>query len=377
MSQQVDEQLRADLARASNAIVKCGAHIVAFQPSTLPEDRIEDRNVVEEWELASGTWKFIGVFDGHEAVDFVAETLPGMVKAQLRTLPSPSESAIEKTLVDCISEVDERIKADFLDFFPGGLAQISALNDDEIKEIIRDPSSETGNSHVQLMRARTGTTVLVALISPSRSLYVASLGDSDAVLGTQNPIEGQSVKILSAYHNCRNDAEADRVRAEHLGETECIHDCRTLGLITLTRAIGDMPFKLPALYTQRVLALATPPFHPNYQFNALIARNLTPPYLSNQADVVHVSLDQPTVLILATDGLIGLYSKSTKVKTTVDAAPLWLATINCARKGSSNLALDLLWNALGGDGEANLYSSMVRQQFGRRVDDTTIIVLPL
>lgn len=117
---------------------------------------------------------------GHEAVDFVVETLPGMVKAQLRTLPSPSESAIEKTLVDCISEVDERIKADFLDFFPGGLAQISALNDDEIKEIIRDPSSETGNSHVQLMRARTGTTVLVALISPSRTLYVASLGDSDA-----------------------------------------------------------------------------------------------------------------------------------------------------------------------------------------------------
>ncbi len=64
MSQQVDEQLRADLARASNATVKCGAHIVAFQPSTLPEDLIEDRNVVEEWELASGTWKFIGIFDG-------------------------------------------------------------------------------------------------------------------------------------------------------------------------------------------------------------------------------------------------------------------------------------------------------------------------
>ncbi len=59
------------------------------------------------------------------------------------------------------------------------------------------------------------------------------------VLGTQNPIEGQSVKILSAYHNCRNGAEADRVRAEHLGETECIHNCRMLGLITLTR--GEPP----------------------------------------------------------------------------------------------------------------------------------------
>ncbi|KAK0469233.1 protein serine threonine phosphatase 2C [Desarmillaria tabescens] len=382
MSQQVDEQLRTDLARVSNATVKCGAHIVAFQPSTRLQDRIEDRHVVEEWELASGTWKFISVFDGHgaghETVDFVAETLPGKVKASLQTLPSPSESAIEKILVDCISDIDERIKTDFLDFFPGGLAQISALNDYEIKEIITDPSSETGNSYVQLMRARTGTTALVALISPSKSLFVASLGDCDAILGTLDSIGRQSVKILSAYHNCRNDAEADRVRAEHPGETECIYEYRTLGLITLTRAIGDMPFKLPVIYARRVLALATPPFHPNYKIDALMARNLTPPYLSNQADVVHVSVDQPSVLILSTDGLINLYSRSSQVKNTADAAPLWFAAINRARQDSSNLALDLLWNVLGGDGEANLYSLMMQQQFNsRRVDDTTIIILPL
>ncbi|KAK0205279.1 hypothetical protein DFS33DRAFT_1383174 [Desarmillaria ectypa] len=139
MPQHVDEQLRADLARVSNATVKYGTHIVAFQPFTRPKDYIEDGHVVEEiGELASGTRKFIGVFDGHgaghEAVNFVAETLPSMFKASLQTL------------ADCISDVDERVKADFLDFFPSRLAQISALNDDEIKEIITDPSSETVNS---------------------------------------------------------------------------------------------------------------------------------------------------------------------------------------------------------------------------------------
>ena len=58
------EQLRSELAHVSVATVMCGAHTVAFQPSCHPEYRIEDRHLVEDWELANGTWKFIGVFDG-------------------------------------------------------------------------------------------------------------------------------------------------------------------------------------------------------------------------------------------------------------------------------------------------------------------------
>jgi hypothetical protein len=44
--------------------------------------------------------------------------------------------------------------------------------------IIKDP--ETENSYMQIFRARTGTTALIALIDPSRSLHVASLGDCEA-----------------------------------------------------------------------------------------------------------------------------------------------------------------------------------------------------
>ena len=54
------EQIRSELARVSVATVLRGAYTVAFQPSCRPEDR----HLVEDWELANGTWKFVGVFDG-------------------------------------------------------------------------------------------------------------------------------------------------------------------------------------------------------------------------------------------------------------------------------------------------------------------------
>lgn len=200
------EQIQSDLARVSVAKVMSGAHTVTFQPSRRPEDRIEDRHLVEDWELANGTWKFVGVFDGarvarvynfwhdadpdselghgagHEAVDFVVEALPGMIKASIESAfgatKAITDSTIEEILVQCISGIDDRIKADFVNFFPGGISQISKLTDDEIKNTIADP--ETGNSYVQIMRARTGTTALVALIDPLKSLHVASLGDCEA-----------------------------------------------------------------------------------------------------------------------------------------------------------------------------------------------------
>ena len=55
--------------------------------------------------------------------------------------------------------------------------------------------------------------------------------------------------------------------------------------VYLLVAIGDTLFKLPPIYTERVFALATPPFHENYKVSQPLAKNLTPPYLSNRAEV--------------------------------------------------------------------------------------------
>ena len=106
-----------------------------------------------------------------------------MIKASLESAADTPDtilepSMIEDILVKSISDIDDRIKADFVNFFPSGLKQISKLSDDEIKSIIKDP--ETEYSSVQILRARTGTTALIALVDPSKSLHVASLGDCEA-----------------------------------------------------------------------------------------------------------------------------------------------------------------------------------------------------
>jgi pyruvate dehydrogenase phosphatase len=106
-----------------------------------------------------------------------------MIEASLKSaIDTPDTnfgpSMIEEILVKCISDIDDRIKADLVNFFPSGLEQISELSDDEIKSIIKDP--ETEYSYVQILRARTGTTTLITLVDPSRSLHVASLGDCEA-----------------------------------------------------------------------------------------------------------------------------------------------------------------------------------------------------
>ena len=55
-------QLRSELAQIAIETVAFGAHTVTFQPRT--QHPIEDRHLVEDWELSNGTWKFIGIFDG-------------------------------------------------------------------------------------------------------------------------------------------------------------------------------------------------------------------------------------------------------------------------------------------------------------------------
>ena len=137
---------------------------------------------------------------------------------------------------------------------------------------------------------------------------------------------------------------------------------------------------MPPIYTERVLALATPPFHKNYNVSKLLARNLTPPYLSNRAEVEHIDLaslgpSAMPVLILCSDGLVDLYSRHSKVEDMAQAVQSWITALACV--GSDNLALDLLWDALGGDVGVEVSSKIVRGMSNKRVDDTTVVVLQL
>ena len=81
------------------------------------------------------------------------------------------------------------------------------------------------------------------------------------------------------------------------------------------------------------------------------------------------------MLVLCSDGLIDLYSRRSKIKDIAQAVQLWITMLT--HEGRDNLALDLLWDALGGDDGAEVSSKIVRGTSNKWVDDTTVVVLQL
>ncbi|KAJ7720942.1 phosphatase 2C-like domain-containing protein [Mycena metata] len=355
----MDKNLYNRFSKASSPNIICDAHVLTFQPAETPN---EDRFFAEDWLLPDGRWKMLAIFDGHgagtEAVDFVLEVLPREIKSALNVIildtsnknTSLSNGLVEVVLTKCIRDVDLRIQSDFTALFPG---DIDDLSEETISRAIKDPESSEGHSRVEVLRARMGTTALVALIDPKNVIHVASLGDCDAVLAIMEDAVWKT-QTLSARHNCANPQEVARIRTEHPGEPDCVHidTLRTLGLIAVTRALGDTLFKLPRVYTERVAPLSLPPIHPNYDLKGLAARNLTPPYLSNAAEVSHITVPQLAndagaprrLLILASDGLMNILSWSKNVRELPEAAVLWSAA--AVSGGPKNMAVNVLWDAL-------------------------------
>ncbi|KAH8834830.1 protein serine/threonine phosphatase 2C [Flagelloscypha sp. PMI_526] len=372
--------LRLQLARASKADTLNGVHSVSFQPRTK-----EDRSVSAVWNLANGSWRFLSVFDGHGAgvdcVDNVKDLLPLRIQSRLTkavgsSIDDLAVSVLHKILVESISCLDDELKAGVTELFYGGETQLEELTDEAIREIVNDP--QTGQGIPEIMRARTGTTALVALLSPNRQLVVASLGDCDCGIAMQNKAtKDWTMTMLSSSHNTSNTLEWKRILAEHPGEGNAINleNHRVLGLIMVTRALGDMMFKLPNIWTQRVLACSEPPMHPGMGVDILPSRNITPLYLSNIAEVPHIDLSGPdgenkSVLFLASDGLANLFIQEGR-EESVDE--LFGECIMQANMNSDNLALDLLWHAIGSQ---DLVVEMLETGAARgrsRIDDTTII----
>lgn len=137
-----------------------------------------------------------------------------------------------------------------------------------------------------------------------------------------------------------------------------------------------MPFKLPYIYTERVFALATPPFHPNYGYEALSNRMKTPPYLSTTSDIFHVRANTTTTrLILASDGLMDIVARTRKSQSITEALKSWNNGRSATFEKGTNLATDLLFDLLDGQKEDGYFPKFFMPMPGRRVDDTTTLVL--
>ncbi|KAJ7130415.1 hypothetical protein C8R44DRAFT_872222 [Mycena epipterygia] len=211
---------------------------------------------------------------------FFLATLPTAIKSALSSLRDEefSDARLEVLLKQCIHDADMRIETDFAGLFPGPgeMDDFSRKNiSEDIRERLREglrQAMRDPDSRVEFLRARTGTTAVVALIDPKKSIHVASSGTATQV-----------------------------------------NALITHGGVFADFSLGDTLFKLSAIYTE-----------------GLAARNKTPPYLSNIVEVVHLALPQPDTpvsesqLILASDGLFNIMSmsKTKGVRQLSDAAPL-------------------------------------------------------
>jgi len=373
--------LSQELARQARPESFSDTDCVSFQPCPLPSAANQDRYVVEDWPMHTGTWAFRAVFDGHaghETVDFACEQLPAIVRNNLAACLSHPDvdplSNVPDVLRQSIASFDELIAADLLHLFPDPQA-LNRFSDSDLRSIINDK----GRNSAAIYRCMSGSTVLLSLLDPARShLWVATLGDSQAVLGYKLADGSLRTKLLSSFHNGYEKAEVNRIREEHPGESECILDDRVLGAIAVTRAVGDFIFKLPRDYADRVFKNTELGFNLSSRPEEFLKRNLTPPYLSNRAHVVHVDLSSLQAtdahMIMCSDGLLDIYDD--KGFDLDDMIPVWsdIVVSGKQRDAKQNLALLLLRESIGGQDLEKISQTMTVDLGFRWMDDTTILV---
>ena len=163
-----------------------------------------------------------------------------MVQSAIETLPSEawndpysSNDAISRCLARAIQSLDDSLRAEFLGLFPGGVEEISAMDEVDIKRRINDAPM----NYAKMMRYGRGSTALVVL-QVGRDVWTANLGDCEAVIGFKP--EGGSrweTEIISGGpHNGRtNPEEKAKVMADHPLELDVMKGDRVLGLIAVTR----------------------------------------------------------------------------------------------------------------------------------------------
>uniref|UniRef100_A0A1A7WSE1 Putative pyruvate dehydrogenase phosphatase isoenzyme 2 n=3 Tax=Iconisemion striatum TaxID=60296 RepID=A0A1A7WSE1_9TELE len=155
--------------------------------------------------------------------------------------------------------------------------------------------------------AFAGCTACVAHVGVN-GIHLANAGDCRAVLGVQNEDGSWSALPLSRDHNSQNQAEVERIKAQHPPSERdtVITDDRLLGVLMPLRAFGDVRFKWSCELQQSVLDSLESGVDLDslnlYQYTP--PNYLTPPYLDVTPDISYHQLrPQDRFLILGTDGL--------------------------------------------------------------------------
>ncbi|KAM9753498.1 pyruvate dehydrogenase [acetyl-transferring]-phosphatase 2, mitochondrial [Menidia menidia] len=155
--------------------------------------------------------------------------------------------------------------------------------------------------------AFAGCTACVAHVGTD-GIHVANTGDCRAVLGVQREDGSWEALPLSLDHNTQNQAEIDRIIAQHPPSERdtVLTDDRLLGVLMPLRAFGDVRFKWSLELQQSILASLESGVDLDslnlYQYTP--PNYLTPPYLEVTPEITYHKLrPQDRFLILGSDGL--------------------------------------------------------------------------
>ncbi|XP_051916239.1 pyruvate dehydrogenase [acetyl-transferring]-phosphatase 2, mitochondrial [Hippocampus zosterae] len=155
--------------------------------------------------------------------------------------------------------------------------------------------------------AFAGSTACVAHVG-QEGIHVANAGDCRAVLGALEADGTWSAVPLSQDHKCQNQAELERIRAQHPPSERqtVVTDDRLLGVLMPSRAFGDMRFKWSLELQRSILASLESDVDPDSLslYHYTLPNYLSPPYLDAAPEVIyHKVRPQDRFLILGTDGL--------------------------------------------------------------------------
>ncbi|OCH93119.1 protein serine/threonine phosphatase 2C [Obba rivulosa] len=374
---------------------RTGVDAVTFQPCQSYHSRSQDRYAVEEWPMPGGTWVFTGVFDGHmngDTSELAARKFPSHLRQALepriRTAGPrpPNPESISEIIAQAIIQFDDLIISRFLNVLPESYrANLHNVNPSHIRQLIND-KARGGQCYMRTAQAMGGTTALITLTDPRReNLWVANLGDCQAVLGSRDSSGRWSASLINSLHNGSNPQEVRRIRSEHPGEPDCVRCERVAGFLAPTRALGDAWLKLPATYTYQVFHNIEADWIARHDIRACVPRLLTPPYVSNQPDIFHRRLRPPSghggavdgFLILCSDGLQDMYDGLSEQRMADEWVGVIGREIDANPRGSRgrvNLAMSLLRDALGGNDTRLVSRNLTVEMEERWVDDTTIVV---
>lgn len=189
-----------DIITTPNGIV---AHTLTLQPYTKPGSTgNEDRLTVQYWDLRSGQWTFVGVFDGmyimsaryhdsssscpvghsgHEASEHTVQSLPPLVRSHLESVltndSNATPSAIGESFAKAVQIFDRSFEDDLKAVIP---ENFETLSDRELQVLINDQATG-GRVYTKVIRCMRGACSAIAVIDPAKeNLWIVNLGDCEA-----------------------------------------------------------------------------------------------------------------------------------------------------------------------------------------------------